>query len=263
MKYQLLVNIKLELVTPFTLTIQETTSELVIFFAEEHPTSFQDNIVELRETYPTSCLSTAYYYPFGRLPAFSWRESRKTICKTTLSEPNRYPSLGFPVISSLVYCESSALDHAATDAEVSCQHQRSHGDTLYFLVSKTVLSYYLAEIIVLYSLYERASCIHGPCFIDDSTWISEFQVITVYKGSDYKLHNSSRRSDLTFSTLSMRLETIHLAASQLNAFEVVPGELIHPTDIRTSISPSSAVELNTTSALANYTTEAVKIFIKN
>nr|CAD7193629.1 unnamed protein product [Timema douglasi] len=32
---------------------------------------------------------------------------------------------------------------------------------------------------------------------------------------------------------------------------------VHPTEIRTSISPSSAVELNTTSALANYTTEAV------
>nr|CAD7425706.1 unnamed protein product [Timema monikensis] len=33
-------------------------------------------------------------------------------------------------------------------------------------------------------------------------------------------------------------------------------EEIHPTEIRTSISPSSAVELNTTSALANHTTEA-------
>nr|CAD7259774.1 unnamed protein product [Timema shepardi] len=31
---------------------------------------------------------------------------------------------------------------------------------------------------------------------------------------------------------------------------------VHPTEIRTSISPSSAVELNTTSALTNYTTEA-------
>nr|CAD7431715.1 unnamed protein product [Timema monikensis] len=31
---------------------------------------------------------------------------------------------------------------------------------------------------------------------------------------------------------------------------------VHPTEIRTSISPSSAVELNTTSVLANYTTEA-------
>nr|CAD7423619.1 unnamed protein product [Timema monikensis] len=31
---------------------------------------------------------------------------------------------------------------------------------------------------------------------------------------------------------------------------------LHPTEIRISISPSSAVELNTTSALANYVTEA-------
>nr|CAD7568426.1 unnamed protein product [Timema californicum] len=31
---------------------------------------------------------------------------------------------------------------------------------------------------------------------------------------------------------------------------------VHPTEIRTSISPSSAVELNTTRALANYATEA-------
>nr|CAD7570668.1 unnamed protein product [Timema californicum] len=41
---------------------------------------------------------------------------------------------------------------------------------------------------------------------------------------------------------------------------------VHPTEIRTSISPSSAVELNTTSALANYATEAgsedVKYVIK-
>nr|CAD7399708.1 unnamed protein product [Timema poppensis] len=32
---------------------------------------------------------------------------------------------------------------------------------------------------------------------------------------------------------------------------------VHPTEIRTSISPSSAFELNTTSELANYATEAV------
>nr|CAD7196996.1 unnamed protein product [Timema douglasi] len=31
---------------------------------------------------------------------------------------------------------------------------------------------------------------------------------------------------------------------------------VHPTEIRTSISPSSTAELNTTSALANYATEA-------
>nr|CAD7197547.1 unnamed protein product [Timema douglasi] len=35
-----------------------------------------------------------------------------------------------------------------------------------------------------------------------------------------------------------------------------PPPPVHPTEFRTSISPSSAVELNTTSALANYATEA-------
>nr|CAD7427719.1 unnamed protein product [Timema monikensis] len=38
---------------------------------------------------------------------------------------------------------------------------------------------------------------------------------------------------------------------------------VHPTEIRTSISPSSAVELNTTSALANYATEAGFYLSKN
>nr|CAD7195424.1 unnamed protein product [Timema douglasi] len=72
--------------------------------------------------------------------------------KTTLSTPDRDSNLDLPIISSLVYCESSALDHADTEA------------------GKTTPS--------------------------------------------------------------------------------------SPTEIRTSISPSSAVELNTTSALANYYTEA-------
>nr|CAD7395296.1 unnamed protein product [Timema poppensis] len=34
---------------------------------------------------------------------------------------------------------------------------------------------------------------------------------------------------------------------------------IHPTETRTSISPSSAIQLNTTSALANYATKAVQL----
>nr|CAD7568129.1 unnamed protein product [Timema californicum] len=46
---------------------------------------------------------------------------------------------------------------------------------------------------------------------------------------------------------------------EVNTSEVISGwdKPIHPTEIRTSISPSSTVELNTTSALANYATEAV------
>ncbi|CAG2054662.1 unnamed protein product, partial [Timema podura] len=40
-------------------------------------------------------------------------------------------------------------------------------------------------------------------------------------------------------------------------------KFVHPTEIRTSISPSSAVELNTTSALANYATEAGSFLPEN
>nr|CAD7199333.1 unnamed protein product [Timema douglasi] len=48
----------------------------------------------------------------------------------------------------------------------------------------------------------------------------------------------------------------HLFAS-VTPFDNLLTEAVHPTEIRTSISPSSAVELNMTSALANYDTEAV------
>nr|CAD7444575.1 unnamed protein product [Timema bartmani] len=40
---------------------------------------------------------------------------KKHFRKTTLSTPNRDLNLDLTVISSLVYCESSALDHAATE----------------------------------------------------------------------------------------------------------------------------------------------------
>nr|CAD7408342.1 unnamed protein product [Timema cristinae] len=50
------------------------------------------------------------------------------------------------------------------------------------------------------------------------------------------------------------------------AFSILTQEkppLVHPTEIRTSISPSSAVELNTTSALANYATELFLCLFQN
>nr|CAD7408273.1 unnamed protein product [Timema poppensis] len=49
----------------------------------------------------------------------------------------------------------------------------------------------------------------------------------------------------------------HLRGGRVeNHLGTPPLPPVHPTEIRTSISPSSVVELNTTSALANYATEA-------
>nr|CAD7410473.1 unnamed protein product [Timema poppensis] len=87
--------------------------------------------------------------------------------------PYQDSNLDISVISSLAYCENSALDHAATEVDLS-------------------------------SLYQYVVHLLHCC----------------YRILDF---------------------------AQLN---------VHPTEIRTSISPSSAVELNTTSALANYATEA-------
>nr|CAD7446583.1 unnamed protein product [Timema bartmani] len=39
--------------------------------------------------------------------------------KTTFSTPNRDSNLNHPIISNLVYCESSVLDHAGTAADFS------------------------------------------------------------------------------------------------------------------------------------------------
>nr|CAD7402930.1 unnamed protein product [Timema poppensis] len=60
------------------------------------------------------------------------------------------------------------------------------------------------------------------------------------------------------------VETTYETVSTLVTISAPPGlgekpPPVHPTEIRTSISPSSAVELNTTSALANYATEAGEI----
>nr|CAD7408507.1 unnamed protein product [Timema poppensis] len=52
----------------------------------------------------------------------------------------------------------------------------------------------------------------------------------------------------------------HLRGGRVeNHLGTPPSPPIHPTEIRALISPSSAVELNTTSALANYATEADKL----
>ncbi|CAG2055262.1 unnamed protein product [Timema podura] len=50
------------------------------------------------------------------VPAFAWRESEKLYWEKNLGTLNRDLNLDIAVISSLVYCESSALNHAATKA---------------------------------------------------------------------------------------------------------------------------------------------------
>nr|CAD7448027.1 unnamed protein product [Timema bartmani] len=52
-------------------------------------------------------------YLIGSVPAFGWKI---ILAETTLRTPSRDSNLNIPVIGSLVHCESSALDHEATEA---------------------------------------------------------------------------------------------------------------------------------------------------
>nr|CAD7599251.1 unnamed protein product [Timema genevievae] len=55
----------------------------------------------------------------GSVPTFAWRESGKPFRGEKLNTPDRDLNLDLPVVGSLVYCESSALDHAATEEEMA------------------------------------------------------------------------------------------------------------------------------------------------
>nr|CAD7461217.1 unnamed protein product [Timema tahoe] len=51
----------------------------------------------------------------GSVPAFAWR-MENNFGKTTLSTPDQDSNLDLPIIGGLVYCESDALEYAATEA---------------------------------------------------------------------------------------------------------------------------------------------------
>nr|CAD7439253.1 unnamed protein product [Timema bartmani] len=61
---------------------------------------------------------------------------------------------------------------------------------------------------------------------------------------------------LYFLSANHAADNVHTVLNVMASSYILFYDSIHPTEIRTSISSSSAVELNTTSALANYATEA-------
>nr|CAD7452221.1 unnamed protein product [Timema tahoe] len=81
-------------------------------------------------TVPVSGIRKAIFR--GCLSTLTWRESGKTFLKTTLSTPDRDSNLDFPVIESLVYCESSASDqvrsHFQRCSETCVQRVEQTGD---------------------------------------------------------------------------------------------------------------------------------------
>nr|CAD7574427.1 unnamed protein product [Timema californicum] len=86
---------------------------------------------------------------------------------------------------------------------------------------------------------------------EPSSLLSQFSRVKRYLFIQVAPHLSSRGIG------KVELEEVnpHLCGGRVENHLGKPPR-VHPTEIRTSISPSLAVELNTTSASANYATEA-------
>nr|CAD7426214.1 unnamed protein product [Timema monikensis] len=91
----------------------------------------------------------------------------------------------------------------------------------------------------------------------------EQELWTVVKSKE-QCHTTSSRREQELWTVVKSKERCHLHRPVENKNFCLQLSLMksnYPTEIRTSISPFLAVELNTTSALANYATEACKILL--
>nr|CAD7423501.1 unnamed protein product [Timema monikensis] len=217
-------------------------------------------------------------------PECAWKTIGKTmLVKKKLSTPDQDSNLNLPVICCLVHYESSTLDRVTTEV-IRGQHlgklpldsplvilhgilgtileqlgnvpafawrdsEKHFGNTplVYRTEIRTSISpssevYSAARVALLTSLY---------CFINKLG----VPVITVQTP-----HEETTTSENYHNGASMKI--IKRSGEPEDSFKLVGVESgvifkVHSTKIRTSISPSSAVELNTTDALANYATEAV------
>nr|CAD7425472.1 unnamed protein product [Timema monikensis] len=148
----------------------------------------------------------------------------KTILgETTLSTPDRDSNLDLSVIDSLVHCESSTLDHAATEA---CFYKM----VFHFSPTKKFndKSGHYSQLV--WAETSLVGC--GYIIFQENVWIKYMLVCNYGSAGNYEGASVYKEKPLR----------------------------VHPTEIRTSISQSSAVGLNTTSALANYATESSNHF---
>nr|CAD7407428.1 unnamed protein product [Timema poppensis] len=138
------------------------------------------------------------------------------------SSPGRDLNLTLPVIGNLVQCERSSLEPAANENKCQTQFGVVRPLDLSSASLKPILRGGGRE-------GERRGVVSQPTKIffraNKNRWITE-----TVDGASYRTGHANK------------------------AYEKATP--VHPTEIRTSISSSSAVELNTTSALANYATEA-------
>nr|CAD7256553.1 unnamed protein product [Timema shepardi] len=110
-----------------------------------------------------------------------------------------------------------------------------------------------ANIGTLFQDFNSSSQVNGRLYVKPLDWcdltgLNLTRFDRIELGSIGPVHPTKIRTSVSLSS-AVELNTTSTSANYVT-------EAVHPTEIRTSISPSSAVELNMTSALANYATEA-------
>nr|CAD7409049.1 unnamed protein product [Timema cristinae] len=161
-------------------------------------------------------------------------------------------------IGGLVYCESNALDHAATEAAFRWSRGTNVISPVWLANDEEAGVWIPAGSIKRFSppLFLHANVNKLPLH-------STFPVILIPLVLNFSHKNEHSP---TFEHQFLQIIKYNNIDRVYGALGIcVEGEWktilekpppVHPTEIRTLISPSSAVELNTTSALANYDTEA-------
>nr|CAD7461382.1 unnamed protein product [Timema tahoe] len=161
-------------------------------------------------------------------------------CRLDFS-PKRESNFDLPVIGSLVYCESGALDHEATDEG--------------FVLLPIELNSSIQKDRMTITGVRRGhlgSAPHPPPICDSAC---HRQVVPPRQPVVF--HSVCHATPQDAATLQWSLTLKPSLFCEIQERPTIWDVLtVHPTEIRTSISPSSAVKLNTTSALANYATEA-------
>nr|CAD7260199.1 unnamed protein product [Timema shepardi] len=174
----------------------------------------------------------------------------------------QYTHLGsnpdLPVFGNRVHCESNALDNAAT--EVGESGYTSPMFSLLHFVIKIRQARTGSE-----TRWGIGGDEGGQMFLSNSRFGGRIFYGIILKidwtTDDAEIRGYNPRLSLQMALenrLKVELEEVspHLRGGRVENHLGTPPP-VHPTEIRTSISPSSAVKLNTTSALANYATEAV------
>nr|CAD7398832.1 unnamed protein product [Timema cristinae] len=162
------------------------------------------------------------------VPSFTWKI---VLRKTTLSTPDRDSNLDLPVIGSLVYCESSAIDHETTEAYGTNKAPSSHARQIMpvLRLSNGIRQYHI--LLHLLDNPKQALChalvllVRPPGTLP--RWVSQHSLYRIVPRSvGVSLNTSAGPGDPTGSVPSRRLR---LAALQRDHNHTTPAAVTPPS----------------------------------